>query len=118
MINIMNKCNPTLIDVDSIRHRALDRIDEMRKDLVKAVDEWINIMKGHLMSSLGFDDISKMKVEMEKLCEEVGVLRNALQSGNQPAIIKKVFQIDGEKLEASYTSMFKKYKELEKKSEF
>lgn len=59
-----------------------------------------------------------MRVEMEKLCEEVAVLKNALQSGSQPAVIKKVFQIDGEKLESSYTSMFKKYRDLEKNSEF
>jgi hypothetical protein len=39
----------------------------MRRDLVKAVDEWISIMKSHLMNSLGFDDMGKMKSEMEKL---------------------------------------------------
>ena len=118
MIELMNRNNPAQIDVDGLRRRALDKIDEMRKDLVKAVDEWIGIMKGHLMGSLGFDEIAKMRVEMEKLCEEVAVLKNALQGGSQPAVIKKVFQIDGEKLESSYTSMFKKYRDLEKNSEF
>jgi hypothetical protein len=67
IVNLMNKSNPAQIDIDNIRRGALDKIDEMRKDLIKAVDEWITIMKGHLMSSLGFDDVSKMKLEMEKL---------------------------------------------------
>lgn len=39
-----------------------------------------------------------MKIEMEKLCDEVNMLKNALQNGSQPIIVKKVFQIDGEKL--------------------
>lgn len=47
---------------------------------------------------------------MEKLYEEVGVLRAALQSGSQPGVIKKVFQIDSEKLEGTYAGMFKKYR--------
>jgi hypothetical protein len=46
------------------------------------------------------------------------MLKNALQNANQPAIIKKVFQIDAEKLEDSYSTMFKQYRDLQKKSDF
>lgn len=38
LINIMSKNNPSQIDVDGVRKKALDKIDEMRKDLIKAVD--------------------------------------------------------------------------------
>jgi len=67
-------------------------------------------MKAHLMNSLGFDDMGKMKMEMEKLMEEVSILKNGLSNTGQPTIIKKVFQIDGEKLESSYNTMFKNYR--------
>jgi hypothetical protein len=93
-------------------------VDEMRRDLVKAVDEWVAIMRGHLLGSLGFDDLARMRTEMEKLSEEVGLLRGALQGNGQPSAIKKVFQIDAEKLEESYSSMFGRYRELQKTAEF
>lgn len=46
------------------------------------------------------------------------MLRGALQGTGQPAAIKKVFQIDAEKLEESYTSMFGRFRELKRKAEF
>jgi len=35
---------------------------------------------------------------MEKLCDEVDVLKMALQSGSQASVVKKVYQIDADKL--------------------
>lgn len=61
MIGLMSKSSPNQIDVDNLRRRALDRIDDLRRDLVKAVDEWVSIMKSHLLSSLGFEEVGKMK---------------------------------------------------------
>ena len=118
IMNLMSRNSPSQIDVESIRRRALDKIDQMRRDLVKAVDQWISIMKAHLMNSLGFDDMGKMKMEMEKLMEEVSILKNGLSNTGQPAIIKKTFQIDGEKLESSYNTMFKNYRQLQKNADF
>ena len=118
IMNLMSRNSPSQIDVEGIRRRALDKIDQMRRDLVKAVDQWISIMKAHLMNSLGFDDMGKMKMEMEKLMEEVSILKNGLSNTGQPTIIKKVFQIDGEKLESSYNTMFKNYRQLQKNADF
>jgi len=55
---------------------------------------------------------------MEKLCDEIDVLKTALQSGNNAAVVKKVYQIDGDRLEKGYSTMFKQYKELQSKAEF
>jgi hypothetical protein len=115
---LMSQNSPAQLDLDALRRRALERVDDMRRDLVKAVDEWVTIMRGHLLSSLGFDDLARMRGEMEKLTEEVGLLRGALQGSGQPAAIKKVFQIDAEKLEESYSAMFARFKETQKKAEF
>ena len=38
LMNIMSKNNPAHIDVDNIKRKALEKIDEMRRDLIKAVD--------------------------------------------------------------------------------
>jgi hypothetical protein len=64
---LMAQHNPASLDLDALRRRALERVDDMRRDLVKAVDEWVGIMRGHLLSSLGFDDLAKTRNEMEKL---------------------------------------------------
>jgi hypothetical protein len=53
--SLMNGHSPAQIDVEGIRRKALDKIDDMRKDIVRAVDEWVAIMRSHLLSSLGFD---------------------------------------------------------------
>lgn len=39
----------------------------MRKDLIRAIDDWVGIMRNHLLSTLGFEDVNKAKLEMEKL---------------------------------------------------
>ena len=39
----------------------------MRKDLIKAIDDWVGIMRNHLLSTLGFEEVSKAKMEMERL---------------------------------------------------
>ena len=39
----------------------------MRKDLIRAIDDWVAIMRNHLLSTLGFEDVNKNKSEMEKL---------------------------------------------------
>lgn len=36
----------------------------MRKDIIRAVDDWIGILKGHLLSTLGFEEVAKTKAEM------------------------------------------------------
>lgn len=115
---LMTGHSPAQIDVEGIRRKALDRIDDMRKDIVRAVDEWVAIMRSHLLSSLGFDEMAKVKAEMEKLYDEVGALKAALQSGSQAGVVKKVYQIDGEKLEKGYSGMFQQYREMQVKSDF
>jgi hypothetical protein len=62
--------------------------------------------------------MAKVKTEMEKLYDEVGALKAALQSGSQAGVVKKVYQIDGEKLEKGYSSMFQQYREMQVKSDF
>jgi len=38
--------------VDAIRRRALDKIEDMRKRLIKSVEEWISTMREHLLATL------------------------------------------------------------------
>lgn len=46
------------------------------------------------------------------------MLQQSLSTSGQPAVVKKVYQIDSDKLEEGYESMFVKFKELQKKAEF
>jgi len=39
----------------------------MRKDLIRAIDDWVGIMRNHLLSTLGFEEVNKVKNEMERL---------------------------------------------------
>lgn len=39
----------------------------MRKDLIKAIDDWVAIMRNNLLSTLGFEEVNKAKIEMERL---------------------------------------------------
>jgi hypothetical protein len=39
----------------------------MRKDLIKAIDDWVGIIRNHLLSTLGFKEVAKAKIEMERL---------------------------------------------------
>lgn len=75
-------------------------------------------MRSHLLGSLGFDELARMRAEMDKLTEEIGMLRNALQTGTNPTAIKKVYQIDAEKLEEGYSGMYSRFQELQRKAEF
>jgi len=58
---IMQNQNPAHVDLDGLRKRSLDRVEEMRRDLIRAVDEWVGIMRGHLLASIGFEDMMKTK---------------------------------------------------------
>lgn len=63
----MNSQNPNLLDLDGLKKHVIDKIEAMRKDLIRAVDDWVGILKGHLLSSLGFEEVTKVKAEMERL---------------------------------------------------
>ena len=52
-----------------------------------------DIMRGNLLTNLGFDDTSKMKHQMEKL-SEIPILKSAMVSNNQPSVLKNIFHID------------------------
>jgi len=52
--SIMKNQNPAHIDLDGLRKRSLERVEDMRRDLMRAVDEWVGIMRGHLLASIGF----------------------------------------------------------------
>lgn len=67
--HLIGSQNPSLMDIDSLRKHALDKVESMRKDLMRAVDDWIGILKGHLLNTLGFEDVAKNKAEMERLRE-------------------------------------------------
>ena len=96
----------------------MDKVDGMRKELVKAVEDWVGILKNHLLSTLGFEEVNKSKAEMERLKEEVHMLQQSLATSGQPSVVKKIFQIDSDKLEEGYSSMFLKFKELSHRSDF
>ena len=40
----------------------MEKVDNMRKDLIRAVEDWVGILKNHLLGTLGFDDVAKAKV--------------------------------------------------------
>lgn len=90
----------------------------MRREMIKVVDEWVGIMRNHLLDTIGFNEINEIKMEMSKLYDEVGLLRNTLHMNTQPSIIKKIFQIDAEKLEEGYRNMYVKYCDLKARSDF
>jgi hypothetical protein len=46
---------------------------------------------------------------MEKLYDEVSMLRNALNSNTSLSVIKKIYQIDSEKLETGYSKMINSF---------
>lgn len=70
----------------------------MRKDLIRAVEDWVTILKNHLFTSLGFEEVAKTKLEMEKLRDEIGMLQQSLMTSGQSSIVKKIYQIDADKL--------------------
>ena len=113
-----SKASNSQIDVEATKRRAMERIDDMRRDLVRAVDDWVGIMREHLLTSLGFEEMEKIRTEMERLNDEVTMLRNALQGGGQASVVKKVYSIDGEKLQEGYTEMGRKLKSIHRKAEF
>ena len=57
-------------------------------------------------------------MEMERLRDEVCLLQQSLTSNGQSSIIKKIFQIDADKLKEGYNHMFLKFKELSHKADF
>ena len=63
----MNTQNPHSLDLEGLRKNVIDRIDNMRKDLLRAVEDWVAILRNHLVSTLGFEEVGKAKNEMEKL---------------------------------------------------
>ena len=82
------------IEVDAIRRRALDKIEDMRKRLIKSVEEWISTMREHLLATLRIEQMIKLKEQMEKLSVEVDVLHSTLENGGTVAAVKKVYQLD------------------------
>lgn len=54
IVNVMNSQNPSKLDLDGLRKNVLERIDSMRKDLVRAIDDWVGILRSHLIGTLGF----------------------------------------------------------------
>ena len=95
-----------------------DKIDGMRKDLIRAVEDWVSILKSHLFGSLGFEEVAKTKVEMERLREEIGLLQQSLSTSGQSSVIKKIYQFDADKLSEGYTSMYRRFKEVSQKADF
>lgn len=59
--HLIGSQNTSLMDIDLLRKQALEKVESMRKDLVRAVDDWIGILKGHLLSTLGFEEVAKTK---------------------------------------------------------
>jgi len=51
----MNSQNPNLLDLEGIKKQVLDKIETMRKDLIRAIEDWVAIMRNHLLSTLGFE---------------------------------------------------------------
>ncbi len=90
----------------------------MRKDLIRAIDDWVAIMRNHLLSTLGFEEVNKAKVEMERLKDEIGLLQQALNGSGQAGVVKKIFQIDAQKLKEGYNGMFARYKQLQQRTDF
>jgi len=65
----MNNSSPNFFNVEEIKRKTLDKIEEMRKDVVRAVEEWVGIMRDHLLQNMGVNDMATTKKEMEKLCD-------------------------------------------------
>jgi len=65
----MNNSSPNFFNVEGIKRKTLDKIEEMRKDVVRAVEEWVGIMRDHLLQNMGVNDMATTKKEMEKLCD-------------------------------------------------
>ena len=42
---ITSKASGSQLDIESTKKRAIERIDEMRRDLIRAVDDWVGIMR-------------------------------------------------------------------------
>lgn len=114
---LMTSQNPSQLDLDSLKRLVVDKIDHMKKDLVRAIDDFVKVLKEHMLTSLGFEEVTKAKHEMERLKEEVAQLQQSLSS-NQAAVVKRIYQIDSEKLEESYQAMFVRFNELHQKAEF
>ena len=94
IISVMNSQNPNLLDLEGLRKGVLDKVQTMRKDLIRAIDDWVGIMRNHLLSTLGFEEVNKVKNEMERLKDQISLLQQALNGAGQPGIVKKIFQID------------------------
>ena len=104
--------------MDTLRKHVAEKVDGMRKDLIRAVEDWVLILKNHLFGSLGFEELARTKVEMERLREEIGLLQQSLSTSGQSSIIKKIYQIDADKLNEGYTGMYRKFKEVSQKADF
>ena len=92
--SVLNSQNPQGLEVETLKKIVIDKIDGMRKDLIRAVEDWVSILKNHLVGTLGFEEVSKTKQEMERLKDEIGMLQQSLSTGSQPSTIRKVYQID------------------------
>lgn len=46
------------------------------------------------------------------------MLQQALSTAGQPAVVKKIFQIDAEKLKEGYKNMIARFKKLQEKADF
>lgn len=62
--SLMSNRSPNFIDVDEVRRKTLDKVEEMRKDVVRAVEEWVGIMRDHLLQNMGINDMISTKKEM------------------------------------------------------
>ena len=69
IVNVMQSQNPSALDLDGLRKNVLERIDAMRKDLVRAIDDWVGILRNHLIGTLGFEEVGRAEGEMERLRE-------------------------------------------------
>ena len=58
---LVNSQNTNSVEVDHLRKHVIDKIDSMRKDLIRAIEDWVSILKNNLFNSLGFDDLARTK---------------------------------------------------------
>jgi len=58
---LVNSQDTNSVEVDHLRKHVIDKIDSMRKDLIRGIEDWVSTFKNNLFNDLGFDGLARTK---------------------------------------------------------
>ena len=86
--------HPKCIDTDSIRKESNSKIDEIRREIIMVVEDWILKLRNSVINNVGYEELNMIKKEMHTLQDEVNALNNSLINANTSVqAIKKAYQM-------------------------